>query len=302
MRDADGKGQDTGSAGTALSGLRRVLAANPSPMTGPGTTTFLLGQGAVTVIDPGPDDPAHLAAILGALAPGEHVAAILVSHPHLDHSALVPALQRATGAPTLGFGPAGSGRSALNDRLAAAGLTGGEGVDAAFVPDRRLANGDVIDTAAGPLTALHTPGHMGAHLAFAWGDVLFSGDHVMGWAPSLVSPPEGDMGAYMASLARLAAHDWRLILPAHGAPIANPAARLAELTAHRLGRETRVLAALAAGHATLPAITAAAYAGTDPALLPAASRNALAHLIDLASRNLVGADPLPLPGARFRLL
>lgn len=301
MQAADGKGLGAPSAALDLPGLRAVLAQNPSPMTGPGTTTFLLGQGAVTVIDPGPDDPAHLAAILGALAPGERISAILVTHPHRDHSALVPALQSATGAPSFGFGPAGTGRSALMDRLAAAGLTGGEGVDAGFTPDLVLADGDRIDTSAGPLEALHTPGHMGAHLAFAWGEVLFSGDHVMGWAPSLVSPPEGDMGAYMASLARLAARDWRLILPAHGAPIATPAARLAELTAHRLGREAQVLAALAQGHDRLETITADAYAGTPPALLPAASRNALAHLIDLASRNLVEADPLPLPGARFRL-
>ena len=274
--------------------LRRVLAPNPSAMTGPGTFTDIVGERVVAIIDPGPDIDSHLAAVLAALEPGEAVAAILVTHPHLDHSALAPRLAAATGAPVLAFGPAGHGRSALMQRLVAEGLQGGgEGVDRAFAPDRRLADGEVVAEASWSLRVLHTPGHMGGHLCFAWEDVLFSGDHVMGWAPSLVSPPEGDMGAYMTSLARLAEVPWRQMLPTHGAPIAAPAQRLKELTALRRKRETMILAALAAGPARLEALTAQVYGDLAPGLLPAAQRSALAHLIDLAQRNLVHADPAP---------
>jgi hydroxyacylglutathione hydrolase len=283
-------------------GLRRVLAANPSAMTGPGTTTWIVGTGAVAVIDPGPDDPAHLQAILSALAPGETVAAILVTHSHLDHSALAPRLRAATGAPVCGFGPAGSGRSPLMARLARAGLTGGgEGVDTAFAPDRRLSDGDTVEGPDWALRALHTPGHMAEHLCFVWGSVLFSGDMVMGWAPSLVSPPDGDMGAYLASLERLSREAWLAMLPTHGPVVADPAARLAELIAHRRSREAMILEALARGATTLPEVVARVYHDTPAPLLPAAARNALAHLIDLEERNLVACDPAPLPEARFRL-
>ncbi len=278
--------------------LRRVLAGNPSPMTGSGTWTDIVGSGDVAVIDPGPALDGHLQAILGALAPGERVAAILVTHAHLDHSALAPALSRATGAPVLAFGTATEGRSPAMQRLVDAGLrSGGEGLDLAFTPDRRLADDEVISGPDWSLRAIHTPGHLGNHLCIGWEDVLFSGDHVMGWAPSLVSPPDGDMGAYMASLARLAQDDWRLMLPAHGDPITAPAERLAELTTHRRGREAQIAEALAPGPATLEAVTEAVYRDLAPALLPAARRNALAHLIDLAERNLAVASPFPGPEA-----
>lgn len=280
--------------------LRRVLAPNPSPMTGPGTFTDIIGAGAVAVIDPGPAIPSHLEAILAALEPGESVAAIIVTHAHLDHSELAPGLAAATGAPVLAFGTATEGRSALMQRLLGEGLQGGgEGIDHGFAPDRRLAEGEVVEGPGWQLRALHTPGHMGNHLCLAWDDVLFTGDLVMGWAPSLVSPPDGDMGAYMASLARLAGGRWRLLLPSHGAPVTDPAGRIAELIAHRRGREAQVLAALAEGPADLARLTARVYHDIDPALLPAARRNALAHLIDLAERNLVAADPAPGPGARW---
>ncbi len=278
--------------------VRRVLAANPSPMTGPGTWTHLVGGAEVAVIDPGPMDPAHLAAILAAVPAGGRVTAIVVTHAHKDHSALAPALAQATGAPVLAFGAAAEGRRPAMERLAAAGLAaGGEGVDHAFRPDRRLADGEALCGPDWQLEVLHTPGHMAGHLCLALGDLLFTGDHVMGWAPSLVSPPDGDMGAYMASLARLQARDWRRMLPAHGAPVDDPAARLEALVAHRRDREARILAALRAGAAGLDGITAAAYPGLDPALMPAARRNALAHLIDLAERNLARADPHPAEAA-----
>lgn len=256
-------------------------------MTGTGTNSWLLGTGQVAVIDPGPDDPAHLAAILGALDPGEEIAAILVTHAHLDHTALVPRLAAATGAPVHGFGRATQGRSPLMQRLAQAGLQGGgEGVDAGFAPDQLLADGQVLSLGGLEIEAIHTPGHMGNHLAFACDGLLFSGDHAMGWATSLVSPPDGDMGAYMASLDRLAAREWRRMLPGHGAPVEDAAARLAELAAHRRQREAQVRAALGLAPGTAADLAARIYTETPAPLMPAAARNVLAHLIDLSERTL----------------
>ena len=292
MQGANGKGD-------ALPGrLRRVLAPNPSPMTGPGTWTDIIGHGTVAVIDPGPDLDSHLAAILAALEPGETVEAILITHAHLDHSALAPRLSTATGAPVLAFGSASDGRSAVMQALVAQGLSsGGEGIDRQFTPDRILTPGELVLGQNWRLQALHTPGHMGGHLAFAWGDVLFCGDLVMGWAPSLISPPDGDMGAYMASLHWLATQTWRQMLPSHGAPILHPADRLAELIAHRRAREAQILDALTPIPADLTTLTARVYRDIPAALIPAARRNALAHLIDLASRNLAIAQPWPGPDA-----
>lgn len=271
-----------------------LRAPNPSPMTAEGTNTWLLDAGdAVVVIDPGPALAPHLEAILASLA-GRPLAAILVTHAHLDHSALAPGLAAATGAPVLAFGPAGAGQSPLMARLQADGLTGGgEGVDHDFRPDRCLADGEVLSLGGLQIEAIHTPGHMSNHLCFACGGLLFSGDHAMGWASSLVSPPDGDMGAYMASLARLAARPWRAMLPGHGPVVTDAAGRLAELTAHRRAREAAVLQALRAGPADAATLTAAIYADTPAALMPAASRNVLAHLVDLADRMEIAA-PLPL--------
>lgn len=280
--------------------LRLVRADNPSPMTGPGTNTFLLGQGEVVVIDPGPALPGHLTAILAALAPGERIAAILVTHPHLDHSALASALAEATGARICGFGPAGSGRSPLMRRLAEAGLGGGEGVDQAFDPDLRVADGETLDLAGERIEVVHTPGHMAEHLAFGWNGLLFCGDHVMGWSTSLVSPPDGDMGAYRASLNALRGAGWRRWLPAHGDPVRDPAARLAELIAHRAAREAQILGELARAPGTVAALTPRIYRDTPAALWPAASRNLLAHLADLLDRGLVAATAWPGPEAVFR--
>ncbi|THD85837.1 MBL fold metallo-hydrolase [Aliigemmobacter aestuarii] len=272
-------------------------------MTHWGTNTFLLGEGGVIVIDPGPDSPAHLAALLAALEPGEEVAAIVVTHAHLDHSPLARALKEATGAPVLAFGGASAGRSPVMRRLAEAGLAGGgEGVDAAFHPDRSLADGETVAAGGVRIEALHTPGHFAGHLCLAWGDRLFSGDHVMGWASSLVSPPDGDMGAFMRSLDRLATRGWRRFYPAHGAPVDDPAARIAELIRHRRAREAALLTALAKGPATVEALATQVYADTPAPLMPAARRNALAHLIDLWERNLVQADPELSLDARFSLI
>jgi hydroxyacylglutathione hydrolase len=281
--------------------IRRVLAPNPSPMTATGTNTWIVGQGDVAVIDPGPDHAGHLAAILAALGPAERVTHIVVTHAHADHSALAPDLARATGAAVLGFGAAEAGRSPAMQALAASGLAGGgEGVDTGFSPDARLADGDVVAGDTWQLRVLHTPGHFAGHLSLALDDTLFSGDHVMGWAPSLISPPDGDMGAYMASLARLQGHPWGRFLPGHGGTVEDPATRLADLVAHRRGREAAILAVLSGTALALPDIVARVYADTPAALHPAAARNALAHLADLAARDLVYGSPQVSPSAIFR--
>lgn len=282
-------------------GLRRLLAPNPSAMTHHGTNSYILGEGRVAVIDPGPADPRHLAAILAALAPGERVSHILVSHAHLDHSGLARPLAEATGAPVLAFGTATAGRSARMVALAArGGLAGGEGVDRGFAPDLDLADGDVVEGEGWRLRVLHTPGHFGNHLSFAWNEVVFSGDHVMGWASSLISPPDGDMGAYMASLAHLAAARPARLFPGHGAEVTDAGARIAELTAHRRAREVVLRAALAECPADAATLAARLYCDTPALLLPAATRNVLAHLIDLTDRNLVEPEGEPGMSTRFR--
>lgn len=281
--------------------VRRILAPNPSPMTGPGTNGYLLGRGAgVIVVDPGPDDAAHLAALQAALTPGESLVAIVVTHAHKDHSAAAPRLSALTGAPVLAFGDASAGRSPLMHRLAQSGLAGGgEGIDAGFRPDRPLQDGESLPCGETPLRVIHTPGHMGGHICLALGDVLLSGDHAMGWASSLISPPDGDMGAYMTSLAKLSASPWALMLPGHGPEVTEVAPRLQALTAHRRMREAEVLAALSIAPATPATLTRLIYHSTPPALLPAAERNVLAHLIDLAERNAVTCQTSPGPATIF---
>lgn len=260
-----------------------LRADNPGPFTGLGTNTYVLGEAKKVIIDPGPDDPAHLTAILAAVGHGQ-VEAIIVTHAHSDHSALAPRMARLTGAPILGFGTASAGMSAQMQALLAEGLAGGEGRDDGFAPDICVQDGQSLTLGGLEIEVIHTPGHMSNHICLGFGDVLLSGDHVMEWSTSLVSPPDGDMGAYMASLHKLAARKWRRFLPGHGAAVENPAARLATLIAHRLGREASVLAALTQGPATAAALARGIYTNLAPNLHPAATRNVLAHLIDLQSR------------------
>lgn len=268
-------------------GLRRLLAPNPSPMTYRGTNTYLLGTRTLAVIDPGPDDRAHLGAILGALETGQSISHIFVTHAHLDHSPLAARLRDATGAPVLAYGNHLSGRSAVMQDIAASGLLrGGEGVDTRFAPDVALADGDTVQGDGWHLTAHWTPGHFGNHMCFAYGEYLFTGDLIMGWASSLVSPPDGDLTDFMASCRKIRVLDARVFHSGHGAPVTDPAARLDWLISHRLTREAQILDHLASSPSTAAQLTARIYTDTPEALLGAARRNVLAHLVDLTTRGL----------------
>ncbi len=269
-------------------GIRRVLAPNPSALTGEGTNTWIIGTGRLAVIDPGPALPPHLDAILGA-AGGARVEAIFITHAHRDHSALAPALARATGAPVLAFTRA---EARARTRTAAQGIAGtAEGHDTGFRPDIGLADGAVWRGAAGEVRALHTPGHLGDHLCLLWEGIAFSGDHVMGWATSVIAPPDGNMGDYMASLDRLAFAGAARLFPGHGPVVADPAARIAALAAHRRGREAGIVQLLDRGPARIVDLVGLLYPDLDPGLRPAAAGNVLAHLLDLEGRGRVAALP-----------
>ena len=279
-----------GVAETVAPGLARIIAPNPSPMTFWGTNTFLAGKDALVIIDPGPADEAHLAALLAAIGDRE-VTHILVTHSHLDHSPLACALQREVDAPICAYGPSDAGRSEMMTRLASEGLIGGgEGVDTGFAPDLHLRDGVSLTTGAGRVTAIHTPGHFGNHMCFEWDETLLCGDLVMGWASSLVSPPDGDLGHFLQSCQRLRSRATGAFYPAHGPAIAEPLARLDWLIAHRRMRSEEILKALKKGRADVAMLTRAIYTETPRTLWPAASRNVLAHLVHLVEQGRVQAD------------
>jgi glyoxylase-like metal-dependent hydrolase (beta-lactamase superfamily II) len=256
--------------------IRRLLAPNPSAFTYTGTQVFIVGEGEVAVIDPGPDDPSHVLALLAALE-GERVAAILCTHTHRDHSPATRPLQAATGAPIVGCAPL-----AVDDE----GVASDESFDRDYRPDRVLGDGDSVSGPGWTLEAIATPGHTSNHLCFALPETkaLFSGDQVMGWSTSIVAPPDGDMGAYMRSLDKLLPRDDRIYYPTHGPEIADPHAHVRRLIAHRQAREAQVLRQLDEGAARIEAMVSAMYADVDPRLHPAAALSVLAHLIDLERR------------------
>ena len=261
-------------------GLRRILAQNPSPFTFKGTGTYVVGEGAVAVIDPGPDLPEHVEALLAGLN-GERVTHILVTHTHRDHSPAARALQAATGAPTHGFGPHAGGRRGEPAVE--------EGGDWDFVPDIVLRDGDRVAGPGWELEAVHTPGHTSNHLCFAWGEpgILFSGDHVMGWSTSVIAPPDGDMAAYMASLDKLLGRGERVYWPTHGPAIEEPQRHVRAFIAHRREREAGIIRVLREGVGEIEGIVARLYVGLDPRLRRAAGRSVEAHLIDLIGRGIV---------------
>ena len=257
----------------------RVLAPNPSPFTHTGTQTHIVGRTDVAVIDPGPDDPAHIAALLRAID-GRPVTAIVVTHHHRDHSPATRPLQALTGAPIVGAAPFD-----LDD----AGARADASFDSAYAPDRVMVEGDRIVGNGWTLEAIATPGHTSNHLAFALPETgaLFSGDHVMGWSTTIVSPPDGNMTAYMASLEKLMGRDDRVYYPGHGEAIGKPQRLVRGMLGHRKQREGQILRLLREAARSIPAMVERMYAGLDPRLVPAAERSVLAHLYDLQTRGLV---------------
>ena len=274
--------------------IRRVTANNPGPFTFTGTGTYIVGNGTVAVIDPGPDDAAHLEALLAAVE-GETVSHVLVTHTHRDHAPLARPFGDAVGALVL------AARPPARETHASGALD--EAEDRDFQPDVILNDGDRIDGPDWTLETLATPGHASNHLAFALieENALFSGDHVMGWATSVVAPPDGDMGVYMDSLERVTARGFDTLWPTHGAPVTDEAPFLTAYKAHRLEREAQILARLEAGDRTIAEMVPGLYAAVDERLWPAASLSVLAHLIDLVRRGVVVCDGEPGLASAFRL-
>ena len=264
-----------------------ILAPNPSPMTFKGTNTYIIDNGELAIIDPGPLNEEHFSNILDVTA-GRPVKYIFLTHSHVDHSPLAKQLSAKLNTPVYGFGTSDTGLSAIMHSLIDSGYdSGSEGIDYEFTPDYLIKNNQRFDLNKKIVTAIHTPGHMGNHICFQYDKILFSGDHVMGWATSLVSPPYGDLTQFMASCRLLQTKDFDLFLPGHGDPIKNPTERLEFLVNHRLDRERQIKEAIKSSPLTALEITEIVYTDIDKSLIPAATRNVFAHLIDLKERGLV---------------
>jgi len=261
-------------------GIARVLAHNPSAFTYYGTQSYLLGDKEVAVVDPGPDLPEHLDALEQAI--GERkVAAILCTHTHRDHSPAARPLAERIGAPIIGCAPLA---------LETVGPRADAAFDGDYAADQILADGEIVEVDGRGVTAVATPGHTSNHLCFAYGDALFSGDHVMGWSTTVVVPPDGEMAAYMQSLEKLRQRGDRIYYPAHGPPVTNPQQYVRGLIGHRMQREKQILRLVGDKARDIPDIVANAYPGLDPRLTAAAGGSVLAHLVDLERRGLVERD------------
>ena len=275
--------------------VRRITSANPSLFTFKGTNTYIVGRGEVAVIDPGPENAAHTRAILDALE-GETVTHIVATHTHRDHSPGCAALKAATGAPTCGFGRHGIG--ARHNWP----FDSPEGGDMGFDPDIRVPDGGRIEGRGWTLEGVFTPGHISNHLCFALPEEgsLFSGDHVMGWSTSIVSPPDGDMAHYMASLRKVRARAESPWWPGHGPAITDPGPFVDAFIAHREEREQAILACLEDGVAAIPDMVRRIYTDVDPKLHRAAGRSVLSHLLHMVEdgRAACGDDP-PGPDSRY---
>lgn len=278
--------------------VRRVVAGNSGPMTFTGTCSYIVGHGRVAIIDPGPDDPDHVAALLAAVA-DETVTHIAVTHTHKDHSPAAAALKNATGARLVGCGPHRPARLLAEGEVNPLDGAG----DRAYAPDDVMSDGDAIEGPGWRLAAVETPGHIANHVSFALAqeEALFSGDHVMAWSTTFVGPPDGSMTEYMASLEKVRRRDERIYWPGHGGPVREPRRFVRALIHHRRQREASILNRLSEGDHTIPELVANVYQGLAPALRIPAALNVLAHLEDLVERGLAAVDgPLTLD-SRFAI-
>lgn len=288
-----------GHAEQVVPGVRRIVANNPGPFTFKGTVSYIVGRGHVAIIDPGPDDPRHIAALLNAVR-GETVTHVFVTHTHRDHSPAVPAVKAATGAQVLAEGPHRAARPLYVDEATRPEASN----DLDFRPDRRLADGDVISGDGWTIEAITTPGHTANHVAFALKEsrVLFSGDHVMAWSTSVVAPPDGAMSDYMLSLEKLARRAESTYFPGHGGAVHDARRFVQSYIRHRQGREASILYRLGKGPADIPTLARAIYIGIDPRLIGAAGLSVLAHLEDLVARGMVATEGPPSITGTYRLL
>jgi glyoxylase-like metal-dependent hydrolase (beta-lactamase superfamily II) len=275
---------DYGAIEQVAPGIRRVTARNPSKFTFKGTGTYILGTGKVAVIDAGPDLPDHVEALLEALS-GEEITHQLITHTHTDHSPAAAAVKDRTGAVTYGFGPHGVGRFPDGVPMEAGG-------DMEFVPDHTVGHGDIIEAAGYKIECVHTPGHTSNHICYALVDdgALFTGDHVMGWSTTVVSPPDGDMAAYMASLELLAGRDDKIYYPTHAGPIQEPMPYVAALIEHRREREHQIMDCLGRGTGRIADMVGEMYPGLDLELISAAGRSVFSHIIAMAERGDIVSD------------
>jgi glyoxylase-like metal-dependent hydrolase (beta-lactamase superfamily II) len=278
--------------------VRRIVANNPGPITFTGTCSYIVGSGQVAIVDPGPDLPEHIDALLAAVQ-AETVTHILVTHTHRDHSPAARAVKAATGARLVGCSPHRSARPLFDGEVNLLETSS----DRDYAPDQELAEGDLISGPGWSLEALATPGHMANHLAFALPEeaALFSGDHVMAWSTTVVAPPDGSMGDFMASLDKLRGRNETIYWPGHGGPVREPQRFVRALAHHRRQREASILNRLAAGDRTIPAIVAAIYQGLKPALVGAAGLSVFAHLEDLVAKGQVRTDGAPSLVGEYRL-
>ena len=278
--------------------IRRVVAHNPSAFTYKGTGTYIIGEGDVAVIDPGPLLNEHVEALLRALE-GETVSHILITHTHSDHSPAAKPLKALTGAPTYAFGPHGSGQKHAPD----GDVQVEEDGDMDFVPDVELRHGDIIEGDGWTVECVYTPGHTSNHMCFALREekALFTGDHVMGWSTSIVSPPDGNMEDYMASLRLLLTRDDEIYWPTHGPAITDPKPFVRSFIEHREDRERQIMEQLAAGRTRIQDMVPIMYAAVDKRLYPAAARSVLAHMEHLVARGAVRTEGRPTLGSEYRL-
>mgnify|MGYP001163681854 CR=1 FL=1 len=264
-----------------------ILAPNPSPMTFKGTNTFIIGNDELAIIDPGPQNQNHFDNILDMTA-GRPVKYIFITHSHVDHSPLAKKLSKELNTPIYGYGSSNAGLSSTMLALIDNGYeSGSEGIDYEFSPDFFIKNEENFDLNNKKISAIHTPGHMGNHVCFQYDKVLFSGDHIMGWASSMVSPPYGDLTQFMASCRLLQKKEFNLFLPGHGDPVQNPSERINFLINHRLDRERQIKETIKNNCLTALEITEIVYTDVENSLIPAATRNVFAHLIDLSERGFI---------------